>query len=1068
LRVDSTTAGRGPGPRLLQAKFWARFWAGCLLLAAFVGGARAQAVALPSLAEPRFESVGDSASIPDGVVSALGLDPQGLVWIGTSVGLVRFDGHTFTPVAMHTGERRTAGTTFVRTLLAARDGRIWLGTESEGLSVYEPRTEQWTVYRHAPGRADSLAPGVVRTIAEDLDGRIWVGTIGGGLQVLDPGAQRFRSFGAAQGLPDVRVQQLTVDGEDTLWVGTWNGVVVLPRGGDRLQRPRLPDGGELDLSGQVVLAVASMPDGSVWLGTQGGDLWQVPRQGGALRQLDAAPGTLGAVQAITVVNARQVWIGRAAGIDIREPGSGRLLRTLRPSIAKPWGLAGADIRVLARDPGQVLWVGGYGSGLQRVTSLDGAVWVRRPDDDPRSVMARPDVRSLLVLRDGSLWAGTGDGGIAVLDAQLRTVGAIPSGQQGLGPGRVAALAQGPDGRIWAGAEARVLAFAHAKATAQSYAVGRGRVRRLLADRDGVIWAGTQDGLYRLAPGAAAFERVAHHDGRTLTGDVNALVQAGDGTVWVGTESGLHPILPRSRVLAPIAYASEAGLNNPNVLGLLIDRGDRLWVDTTAGLHRLRDWDGRLAHMEYLGARLAVATHSVPQAFGANLLEDARGRIWTQRGVYDPREQRFQVLSGADGVDFGTAWFRSYTPMPDGRLLFGGSRGILVVQPQDFQPSRFEPPVVATGVRVGTRELPLGRLQPRLVVGPTEGGFTVEFASLDLSEPGRNRYRYRLSGRDSDWIETSSRSRQAVYGGLAPGRYTLEVQGSNRNGDWSSKLLTVEVEVQPVWWQAWWGRLLIALAVLLAVLGLSHWRTRLLRQRQGLLEARVAEATQALEAKTRELEESALTDPLTGLRNRRFVVQRMDDDLRLVRRQFEEAQRRGAPPPEDADLCFVMVDLDHFKTVNDQHGHAAGDAVLVQMRERLQEVFRESDYLVRWGGEEFLVVARGTSRDGLPELAERARNLVASRPFVMPDGRPLSVTCSIGYACFPLNRANPRAEHWSEALALADAALYAAKREGRNRWVGVQRADAVAVSYLIASLNAGLADERMQVVRGPVL
>ena len=1047
---------------------WRQGLAGLMLLLAF-GLAAAQVPRppeAPSLVEPHFESLGDGASIPDGVVSAMGVDPQGMVWIGTSVGLVRFDGHGFTPVALQAADRRTGGTTFIRALLAARDGRIWLGTESEGLSVYDPRSDRWQVYRHAPQQPDSLAPGVIRTIAEDAGGRIWVGSIGGGLQVLDPRTGRFRSYGAAEGLPDARVQHVSTDPDGALWVGTWNGVVVMPPGAERLSRPTLPDGRAFGLEGQVVLALTPMADGSVWVGTQEGALWQLPRKAGALRQLDAAPSALGAVQAITRVNERQVWIGRAAGVEIRQPESGALVRALRPNIAKPWGLAGADLRALVRDPGGVLWVGGYGSGLQRVNSLDEAVWVRRPDEDPRSVMARPDVRSLLVLRDGSLWAGTSDGGIALMDAQLRTVGAIPTGRQGLGPGRVAALAQAPDGRVWAGAEARVLVFANAQAQARSYAVGPGRVRRLLVDRDGVVWAGTQDGLYRLAPQADAFARVQHHDGRPLRGDVNALVQAADGTLWVGAETGLFPVLPGGDRLAPIAFAADAGLANPNVLGLLVDRGGRLWVDTTAGLHRLRDWDGRTAQLEYLGTKLALATHTAPQSFGANLLEDARGRIWTQRGVYDPREQRLHVLSSADGVDIGTAWFRSYAQTLDGRLLFGGSRGVLVVQPQDFQPSRFEPPVVATAVRVGSRELPLAALQPRLVVGPDEGGFAVEFAALDLSEPARNRFRYRLVGHDSDWIDTASRNRQASYGGLAPGRYSLQVQGSNRNGDWSSKLLVVDVEVQPAWWQAWWGRVLMGAGLLLAVLGLSQWRTRVLRQRQIQLEARVAEATQALEAKTRELEDSALTDPLTGLRNRRFVLQRMDDDLRLVRRQFEEAQRRGAPPPSDADLSFVMIDLDHFKRVNDEHGHAAGDAVLVQMRERLQEVFRESDYLVRWGGEEFLVVARGTSREGLSELAERARTVVATRPFFLPDGTVLNTSCSIGYACFPLNRAKPRAEHWSEVMALADAALYAAKREGRNRWVGVESAEAAPVPELIASINASLPDARMQVVRGP--
>ena len=96
----------------------------------------------------------------------------------------------------------------------------------------------------------------------------------------------------------------------------------------------------------------------------------------------------------------------------------------------------------------------------------------------------------------------------------------------------------------------------------------------------------------------------------------------------------------------------------------------------------------------------------------------------------------------------------------------------------------------------------------------------------------------------------------------------------------------------------------------------------------------------------------------------------------------------------------MVDLDHFKDVNDRHGHAAGDAVLVQMQERLREVFRESDYLVRWGGEEFLVLARATRRDEARVVAERIRRAVADREFLLPDGERLRKTCSIGFACFP--------------------------------------------------------------------
>ncbi|MBH9577477.1 ligand-binding sensor domain-containing diguanylate cyclase [Inhella proteolytica] len=1015
--------------------------------------------ALPEpLAEPHFESLSDAGAIPDGVVSAMALDPSGMVWVGTSVGLLRFDGHLFVPVSMAGLGRSGTGTTFVRTLMAARDGRIWVGTDGRLLGGYDPRTEQWQVFRHDPKDPGSLG-GVVRTLAEDAQGRIWVGSNGGGLQVLEPGSTQFRRYGAAEGLPDPRVQKLAIGTDGTVWVGTWNGLVRLAPGATRLSPLTLHDGTELRLPGQVVHAIAPLADGSLWLGTQEGELWRVDLAQGRSRQLDERPGNLGAVQTLTAVRAQEVWVGRAAGVELRELASGRLLRALRPRASKPWGLAGADIRAILNDPAGLLWVAGYGTGLQRVNNLDQALWVRRADEEPASPLAEPDVRSLLALRDGSFWAGTNDRGIAILDAALRTVGGIAGGQQGLAPGRVTALAQGGDGRIWVGVESKVFEFTHTRVQAHAHELGRGRLRRLMVDREGNVWAGTQDGLFRRAATGGRFERVTHHDGRPLLGGVNAIVQAPDGKLWVGAEAGLFPIAVGGKGLGPIDYAAGAGLASQNVVGLLIGRSGELWVDTTAGLHRLRAWDGRTATLRYLGEQPGMGS----EAFGANLLQDARGMLWTHRGIYDPMQQQARQLGVADGVDIGSAWFRAYTQAADGRMLFGGSRGILVVQPLAFQFTRFAPPVVATSLRIGSREVPLARLQPRLELSPEERSFSLEFAAMDLSDPARNRYRHRLQGVDADWVESRSRQRQASYGGLAPGRYILEVQGSNRHGEWSPKLLRVEVQVKPAWWQAWWGRGFIVLSLLGLGWGVAQWRTRRLRLRQKELQEQVAIATHALEARSKALEQSALTDALTGLHNRRFVLQRLDDDQRLARRIAEQALLQGRTPPAAADLSFLMLDIDHFKRINDERGHAAGDAVLAQIRPRLMKVFSTSDYLVRWGGEEFLVVVRGTSRESLADLAEQACHVMADEPFVIPNGEPLNVTCSIGFACYPLDPSAPREAPWSAVLAVADAALYAAKREGRNRWVGVVQGRGT--PFAIAQSLSGELECEARVVRG---
>ena len=220
------------------------------------------------------------------------------------------------------------------------------------------------------------------------------------------------------------------------------------------------------------------------------------------------------------------------------------------------------------------------------------------------------------------------------------------------------------------------------------------------------------------------------------------------------------------------------------------------------------------------------------------------------------------------------------------------------------------------------------------------------------------------------------------------------------------------------------------------------------------QAQLLEKNVELEHAYRALEEVSLTDQLTGLRNRRFFLQHVETDVGMSLRRYDDPLRTGVIERDAApgkDLVFFMVDLDHFKEVNDRHGHAAGDAVLVQMQERLREVFRESDYLIRWGGEEFLVLARATHRDDGHIVAERIRRAVADRDFLLPDGTLLQKTCSIGFACFPFVPSQPRLLSWSEVVELADQGLYLVKRSGRNGWAAIYATPEVKADQLFPRL-----------------
>jgi diguanylate cyclase (GGDEF)-like protein len=166
--------------------------------------------------------------------------------------------------------------------------------------------------------------------------------------------------------------------------------------------------------------------------------------------------------------------------------------------------------------------------------------------------------------------------------------------------------------------------------------------------------------------------------------------------------------------------------------------------------------------------------------------------------------------------------------------------------------------------------------------------------------------------------------------------------------------------------------------------------------------------------------SGLTDYLTGWHNRRYLHERLKEEL-------SRAQRTHT------DVACVLLDLDHFKTINDTHGHLVGDLALREAADRINRQIRGSDAAARFGGEEFVVLAPAMSQEQATALAERMRQAVCDVPLQLPDGTQHRMTVSVGVAIMEMGGANVDIKSAAEQLlAEADAALYRAKQKGRNR------------------------------------
>ena len=229
----------------------------------------------------------------------------------------------------------------------------------------------------------------------------------------------------------------------------------------------------------------------------------------------------------------------------------------------------------------------------------------------------------------------------------------------------------------------------------------------------------------------------------------------------------------------------------------------------------------------------------------------------------------------------------------------------------------------------------------------------------------------------------------------------------------NQLKTTEIDNRRLQQRIWW---LLALVFALAA-GIV-----------GILYRKVRHANAQLHVKNLELKQQSSRDPLTGLYNRRHFQEFMRTHLQV--------EKRGAGTSgEEIVGALFLLDVDHFKHVNDTYGHAAGDAVLKMIADSLREILRETDMIVRWGGEEFLAFLPAIPRSGVEEIARRLLVGISST-VIDYQGTKISVDVSIGFAPFPLVPGT-HALPWERAVNLVDMALYLAKAHGRNRAYGVR-------------------------------
>jgi diguanylate cyclase (GGDEF)-like protein len=929
----------------------------------------------------QFQVYGTEQGLESLAVRGVGEDEQGFLWAATEAGLYRFDGTEFQAASAEAGVPEEP----VTLLFRSSTGHLW-AIAAQSL-LYEDKG------KFQPIAVKGLADTTIRfNQIVELDGGEIVVRTGDRFSSVQ---LRNKADGQAEWIAedfsaahpdfprDLHINTM-IQTRGGIWMGCDLGLCRWLAG--RLIREGEDDGVPRD-SYRTLLETSN---GDLWARGQSHLLRLTP---GSSRWADVT-GPLG-----------------KQGLDCQFPAlaedwHGQVLAALGKNIAiytaSGWrvfgerdGMSGAQIFALYVDPVGGVWLALQGSGVARWKGY--GLWESYTEAEG--------------LPSHAVWGLAGDGAGGLLAGTDAGIVQLPAGQERFRPlagtealrGTVYAVARTSDGSRCFLVHSVLYRLRPGARQPEKYPLPGDSVTLLATGSD--LWISTSKGLFVLHTGKkdARPEPFLPMGGHT----VRQLAAGNSGQIWVSGTEGVYRVDPlRSTAELTLPAASFSRMDT-----LAMDKEGALWVAVEqGGVIRVRFDGHRVKAVEHI-ARPVLHSRQVNQ-----ILTDRRGWIWLSgdQGVDVLHDGRWSALNAHSGLVWNDTDEQSLMEDADGSIWIGTSEGLShLLDPEKALLTRSFA-VQIFSVSIGGRSVPPVsplRIPSGNSIIEVRAGASAHEDQADLQ------LKYNLPGYLDGWKDLKDGSIRMAQS--TPRHVFLQFQLFDDSGRAFSSMQTIEIIVSPPWWRskgafAFYGLVLAGLVTL----G-WRWRVRVLFEHQSQLEALVARRTvelaeknAALEMIQKELEHKATHDSLTGLLNRAAFLDVLEREISRCRR-------------EHRSLVATILDLDHFKRINDSYGHQVGDDVLIGTGGCLRAALRDYDVTGRYGGEEFVLLLPGMNRAEAEARLDTIRREIASQSYSVED-RKVQVTASFGFAI-------PRGDDTVRTLlARADKALYRAKAEGRNR------------------------------------
>jgi signal transduction histidine kinase/streptogramin lyase len=722
-------------------------------------------VALASDSAPATNYVERTWQVQDGLpeqtVQAFAQTKDRYLWIGTTGGLLRFDGARM--VLFDRDNTPAFKENNVFNLMVAQDDTLWVATEGGGLIRYRDG-----VFRSFSAN-EGLTNDFVRVVYQDTKGIIWIGTDNGLLRLV---GERFERVDNTDSIPALAVHAIDEDSQGNLWAG---GSRLIRLSGQNAQEYRLQGEG----SQTRVKSITQTRDGSVWVGTIGG-LYRKLSSSDSFARVQSTSGT---VRFLRETSDGTLWIG-TIGHGIYKYRGQKFSQLTAPD-----NLPSNAALNLFEDAEKNIWIGTQ-AGMLRLSKTP-VETIALPD------AADYDAETVYQDRNGDIWVAAAN--LFRFHDDKVTQVHFP----GISGVRVRNVFRSSDGALWIGTEGRGV-FRQQGEKLAHYTTKEGLVnnfvRVFVEGKDGSVWIATDEGVSRWRP--TGITNYQMRDGLCYF-STRSMWEDRSGDIWIGTDRGISHFHGDGFVRDKVTE----GLKNEKIWAIGEDSDGGLWFGTrTGGLYRWRF--GELTH--YTTAQ-GLASNSIYE-----LLQDRHGNFWISgpNGISiinrreldliaeDPSHPLSLTFYGiSDGLET-TQLFGAEKPggvvTSQGEVLFASNKGLVRVSADQAQSSG-SVPVVIDQILADGRET---TNRQDISLAPDNSKIEMHYSVIQLRSQERVRFRYKLEDFDKDWTEASSR-RVAYYTNLPPGKYRFRVAAFEMNNPEQISETSAEILQEPHFYRTAW-------------------------------------------------------------------------------------------------------------------------------------------------------------------------------------------------------------------------------------------------------------------------